>query len=133
MLENLLKLASLWSHPRLGNLNETRNASSPGFFLKILNSIFQSIIMSVDHKLLLQLFLIGFWLFCSKIGKRLVYYFITMGEIRMKIMQWKWICARGSKLTTLGRPKNITLWTSFRDVLRMSTGQFSKTVWICSN
>ena len=70
MLENLLKSASLWSRPRLGNLNETRNASLPGFFLKILNSTFQSINMSVDHKLLLQLFLTGFWLFCSKIGKR---------------------------------------------------------------
>ena len=29
--------------------------------------------MSVDHKLLLQIFLIGFCIFCSKIGKR---YFI---------------------------------------------------------
>ena len=71
MLENLLKTASLWSHPCLGNLNETRNASSSGFFLKILNSIFQSIDMSVDHKLLLQLFLIGLWLFCKKNWKKI--------------------------------------------------------------
>ena len=69
-LENLLKSASLRFHPRLGNLNETRNASSPGLFLKILYSIFKGINMGVDHKLLLQLFLIGFCLFYSKIGKR---------------------------------------------------------------
>ena len=50
------------------NLNETRNASSPGFFLKILNSIFQSINMDVNYKLLLQLFRIGFCLFWSKAG-----------------------------------------------------------------
>ena len=69
-LGNLLKSISLWSHPRLGNLNETQHVSSPGFFLKILNSIFPSINMGVDHKLPLQLFLIGFCIFCSKIGKR---------------------------------------------------------------
>ena len=68
-LENLLKSANLWSHPRLGNLDGTRNASSPGFFFKALISIFQTINMGVGHKLLLQLFLIGFCLFCSKIGK----------------------------------------------------------------
>ena len=60
----------LWSHPRLGNLNETRNFSPPGFFLKILNSVFESINMGLDHKLFLQLFVIGFCLFCSRIGKR---------------------------------------------------------------
>ena len=65
-----LNLASLWSHLRLGNLNETQNTLSLGFFLKLLMSIFQSINMGVDHKLLLQLHLIGFCLFYSKIGKR---------------------------------------------------------------
>ena len=45
---------------------------TPGFFLKILISIFQSINMDVDHKLLLQLLLTGFYLFCSKIVKRYV-------------------------------------------------------------
>ena len=44
-----------------------RLASSPGFFFKTLNSIFQSINMDLDHKLFLQL--IGFCLFCIKIGK----------------------------------------------------------------
>ena len=52
-----------------GNLNETRNTSSPGFFLNILNSVFESINMGLDHKLFLQLFVIGFCLFCSRIGK----------------------------------------------------------------
>ena len=47
--ENLLKSASLSSHPRLGNFNKTRNALSPGFFLKILNSDFESINMSLDY------------------------------------------------------------------------------------
>ena len=70
IFENLLKSASLLSHPRLGNLNETRNALSPGFFLKILNSLFESINMGLDHKLFLQLLVIGFCLFCSRIGKR---------------------------------------------------------------
>ena len=51
------------------NLNETRKALPPGFFLKFLNSIFRSINMGVYHRLLLQLFLTGFCLFCSKIGK----------------------------------------------------------------
>ena len=37
--------------------------------LKILNSIFQSISMGVDHKLLLQQFVIDFSLFCSKARK----------------------------------------------------------------
>ena len=55
--------ASLSSHPRLGNLNETRNASSPGFFLKILNSVFESINMGLDHELFPQLFVIDFCLF----------------------------------------------------------------------
>ena len=41
-------------------MNETRNPSSPSFFLKILNSVFQSIDMGVDHMLLLQLFSISF-------------------------------------------------------------------------
>ena len=70
-LENLLKSASLWSQLHLENWNETRNTSSPGFFLKILILIFQSINMDVGHKLLLQLFLIGSCLFCSKIGKKI--------------------------------------------------------------
>ena len=68
--KNLLKPESLSSHPRLGNLNETRNASSPGFFLKMLESIFRSIYQSVSHKLFLQILTIGFCLFCSKIEKR---------------------------------------------------------------
>ena len=37
---------------------------------QILNSVFESIKMSLDHKLFLQLFVTGFCLFCSKIGKR---------------------------------------------------------------
>ena len=41
MSKNLLKLVSLWSYPSLGNLNETRIVSSPGFFFQILNSIFE--------------------------------------------------------------------------------------------
>ena len=45
-------------------------SSSPGFFLKILNSVFESINMGLDHKLFLQLFVIGFCLFYSRIGKR---------------------------------------------------------------
>ena len=70
-IENLLKSVSLLSASRQvslhrKNLNETKNALSPGL-LKILNSIFQSINMDVDHKLLLHLFLIGFWLFFGKI------------------------------------------------------------------
>ena len=69
IFENILKSASLWSHPRLGNFNETRNALSPDFFLKILNSVFESINMSLVHKLFLQLFVIAFCLFCSRIGK----------------------------------------------------------------
>ena len=69
MLENLLKSAKLWSHPCLGNLNETRNDSSQGFLLKILKSIFQSINKGLDHKLLLNIFLIGCCLFCSESGK----------------------------------------------------------------
>ena len=56
-----------WS---LGNLNQTRNVLSPGFFLQMLDSIFRSIYLGVSYKLLLQLFLICFCLFCSKIGKR---------------------------------------------------------------
>ena len=51
-------------------LNETRNASSLGFFLKILSSIFQSINMGVDHKSFLQLLLIGFSIFLVKLEKR---------------------------------------------------------------
>ena len=70
MCENLLKLASLRSHLHQGNLNETRNDSLPVFFLKFLNSIFQSVNMGVEQMLLLQLFLIGFSLSGSKIGKR---------------------------------------------------------------
>ena len=61
----LLKSESLRSNRRLGNLNETQITSPPGFFLKILNSEFQTIYMAVDPKLLLQPFLIGFCLFCS--------------------------------------------------------------------
>ena len=68
IVKTLLKSGSLWSHPRLGNLNETRNASSPGFFLKILNSVFKSINMGLDHKFLLQLFVIGFCLFFRRMG-----------------------------------------------------------------
>ena len=41
------------------------------FFLKILNSVFESINMGLDHKLFLQLFVIGFCLFCSRIGKKI--------------------------------------------------------------
>ena len=70
MLESVLKSAGLSYHPRLENLIETRSALLPGYFLKILNSLFQSIITGMDRKLLLQLFLIGFCLLCSKIGKR---------------------------------------------------------------
>ena len=70
IFEYILRLASLWSHPRLGNLNETQNASSPGFCLKIFNSVFESINMGLYHKLFLQLFVIGFSLFCSETGKR---------------------------------------------------------------
>ena len=44
------------NHPRLGNLNETRNASSPSFFLKNLNSVFESINICLAHKLFLQRF-----------------------------------------------------------------------------
>ena len=51
----------------------------------------------------------------------------TFGEVRLKLMQWRCICARSSKLTSSGRPKNITLWTSFWDVLRTSTVWLSKT------
>ena len=70
MLENILILASLWSHRHLGNYKKTQNVSLPAFVLKILNSIFQSINMGVDRKLRLQLFLIGFCLLCCKSGKR---------------------------------------------------------------
>ena len=66
--ENLLKSESLWSHPRLANLNKTRNALSTGFFFEILISIFQTINIGVN-KLLLHLFLIGFCLFYSKVRK----------------------------------------------------------------
>ena len=51
-------------------LNKTWKASSPGFFLKIFNSFFESINIGLDHKLFFQLFVIGFCLFCSRIGKR---------------------------------------------------------------
>ena len=68
IFENLLKSVTFWSHPRLGYLNETQSASSPGFFLKILNSVF--INMGLDHILFLQLFVIGFCSFGSRIGKR---------------------------------------------------------------
>ena len=64
MLENLLKMAILWSHALLGNLNDIRNAS------EILDEVFQNVNVGADHKLFLQLFLIGFCLFCSKMGKR---------------------------------------------------------------
>ena len=70
IIKDLLKSASLWSHPRLRNLNETRNASSPGFFLKNLTSVFESINMGLDHKSFLQIFVIGFCFFCSRIEKR---------------------------------------------------------------
>ena len=47
-----------------------QEASSPGSFVKILNSMFQSINMGVDHELLLQLFLIGFcFVFFGKLEK----------------------------------------------------------------
>ena len=61
MFENLLKSASLSSHPRLGNLNKTWYASLPGFFPKILISVFQSIYMGLGNKLFLQLFLIVYF------------------------------------------------------------------------
>ena len=67
--ENLLKYASLWSHPSLGDLNEAPNSSSPGFFLQNLNSIFWSINQCVDHKLLLQLLLIVSVYFAVKLEK----------------------------------------------------------------
>ena len=70
IFENLLKSASLWSHLDFGNLDETQNASSSGFFFKILHFVFESINMGLDNKLFLQLFVIGFCLFCSRIGKR---------------------------------------------------------------
>ena len=41
----------------------------PGLFLRILNPVFESINMGLDHKLFLELFVIGFYLFCSRIGK----------------------------------------------------------------
>ena len=41
------------------------NALSPGFFLKILNSVFESINMGLDHKLFLQLFVFGLCLVFS--------------------------------------------------------------------
>ena len=46
-------------------------------------------------------------------------------------MHWKNISARRSKLKSWWRPKDVTLWTSFRDALRTSTGRLSKTVRIC--
>ena len=60
---------NLSSHRRLGHLNETRNALSPGFFLKILNSVFESINMGLDHKLFLQLSVIGFCFFAVELEK----------------------------------------------------------------
>lgn len=56
MLENKLKSTSLPSHRASINLNKIQNAWLSGFFLKILNSIFQSIKKDVDHKLLLHYF-----------------------------------------------------------------------------
>ena len=53
---DLIRAARIWINPE-------RFITS--LFLKILNSIFQSINMSVDHKLLVQLFL-----FCSKFGEK---------------------------------------------------------------
>ena len=47
------------------------NRSNNSVFL-YLNSAFESINMGLDHKLFLQLFVIGFCLFCSRIGKRKV-------------------------------------------------------------
>ena len=90
ILENLLRSASLWSHPRLVNLNETWNNSSPGFFLQILNSIFAIIDMGVRHKLLLQLFLIGFCLFCSKTGKNNQRDFHTLPGNPQQIFAYSW-------------------------------------------
>ena len=40
------------------------------FFLKILDSVFESINMGLDHKFFLQLFVTGFCLFFSRIGKK---------------------------------------------------------------
>ena len=48
-----------------------QEASSPGSFVKILNSMFQSINMGVDHELLLQLFLIGFCFFFLENWKKI--------------------------------------------------------------
>ena len=50
-----------------------------------------------------------------------------MGEVRLKIMQQKFIYVRGSKLKSSGRPEKITLQMTFQDVLRTSSGRFFKT------
>ena len=70
MFESLSKSASLRSYLRLGNLHETRKALSPGSFLKIENYVFESINLGLDHKMFLQLFVIGFSLFFSRVAKR---------------------------------------------------------------
>ena len=58
---DLIRATRIW-------INAKRFVTS--LLLKILNSIFQSINASVHHKLLVQLFLTGFYPFCSKIGDR---------------------------------------------------------------
>ena len=52
-------------------LISSRNALSPVFFLQMLDLIFQSFYQDVRFELLVQLFLIGFYLFCSKTGKKI--------------------------------------------------------------
>ena len=46
-----------------------RNALSPGFRLKFLNSVFESINMGLEYKLFLRLFLIGFCFFAVDLGE----------------------------------------------------------------
>ena len=65
---NLLKSANLWSHSCLGNLNEARNALSPCIFIKLLNSIFQSIIIHVGHTFFLHSYLVSVY-FAVKLKK----------------------------------------------------------------
>ena len=70
-----LRLKIYWNRQVFDLIRATRIWINPkrfvtSLFLKILNSIFQTINVSVHHKLLVQLFLTGFYLFCSKIGDR---------------------------------------------------------------
>ena len=48
----------------------------------------------------------------------------TFGEIRLKTMQWKCNWARDSNLKYWECPKDVTLWTPFRNILRKSTGRY---------